>query len=238
MITLYTFGTAFGLPDPSPFVTKTEVLLKMAGLPYCTDTKGFNKAPKGKLPYISDGEDIVANSTFIRIHLERRYNIDFDKWLSSKERGFAWAVEKLCEDHLYWLLVHARWVDDANFKRGPARFFDAAPLPFRPYVKWLIRRQMKQALHAQGAGRYSESERTILADRVFSSLSSILGDKPYIMGHQPCGADASVFAFVLGALCPVSDSGMRTSAKSYSNLKDYCARLHQQYYPEEVQAQS
>jgi hypothetical protein len=28
MITLYAFGPAFGLPDPSPFVTKAEVLLK------------------------------------------------------------------------------------------------------------------------------------------------------------------------------------------------------------------
>ena len=34
MITLYTFGPAFGLPDPSPFVTKAEMLLKLAGLPY------------------------------------------------------------------------------------------------------------------------------------------------------------------------------------------------------------
>ena len=34
MITLYGFGAGFGLPEISPFVTKTEVQLKMAGLPY------------------------------------------------------------------------------------------------------------------------------------------------------------------------------------------------------------
>ena len=36
MITLYTFGPAFGLPDASPFVIKAELLLKLAGLPYQT----------------------------------------------------------------------------------------------------------------------------------------------------------------------------------------------------------
>jgi glutathione S-transferase len=235
MITLYAFGPAFGLPDPSPFVMKTEVLLKMAGLPYRTDTKGFSKAPKGKLPYLRDGEEIIADSTFIRFHLEKRYNIDFDKGLSPRERGLAWAVEKMCEDHLYWLLMYARWADDANFKRGPATFFDVAPAPIRPFVKRLIRRRVRQTLHGQGADRYTEGERTILAERIFASLSAILGDQPYIMGDQPCGADASVFAFVLGALCPVFDTGMRTSAEMYANLKDYCARLTRQYYPDHIE---
>lgn len=50
MIALYTFGPGFGLPDPSPFVMKAEVLLKMAKLPYRTDTTGFAKAPKGQAP--------------------------------------------------------------------------------------------------------------------------------------------------------------------------------------------
>jgi len=66
MITLYAFGPAFGLPDVSPFVTKVEMLLKMAGLDYRTDTKGFSKAPKGKLPYIADDGEMIADSTFIR----------------------------------------------------------------------------------------------------------------------------------------------------------------------------
>jgi hypothetical protein len=36
---LYAFGQAFGLPDVSPFVTKVETLLKMAGLDYTINTK-------------------------------------------------------------------------------------------------------------------------------------------------------------------------------------------------------
>ena len=61
MTTLYTFGPAFGLPDPSPFVVKAEMLLKIAALPYKVDTGGFRKAPKGKLPYMDDDGEIVAD---------------------------------------------------------------------------------------------------------------------------------------------------------------------------------
>ena len=82
MITLYSFGPAFGLPDPSPFVMKAEVLLKMSGLPYRTDTRGFRNAPKGKQPYIDDDGERVADSTFIRWYLEKKYTIDFDRDLT------------------------------------------------------------------------------------------------------------------------------------------------------------
>src|SRR5215467_6184299 len=102
MITLYTFGPAFGLPDPSPFVTKAEILLKMAGLPYRTDTTGFRNAPKGKLPFIDDDGERIADSTFIRLHIEKKYGFNFDGGLDQEHRAIAWAFEKLAEDNLYW----------------------------------------------------------------------------------------------------------------------------------------
>ena len=123
MITLYTFGPAWGLPDPSPFVTKAIVLLKMSGLPFETDTSGFRKAPRGKLPYIRDGGEVISDSTLIRLHLEQRHNIDFERGLTPEQRGVAWAAEKMCEDHLYWFMVQARWLDAGNFERGPLPLF-------------------------------------------------------------------------------------------------------------------
>src|SRR3954466_11185104 len=98
-ITLYTFGPFFGLPDASPFVMKGEMLLKLAKLEYRTDRRGFRGAPKGKLPYIDDDGTIVADSTLIRLHLEKKYGIDFDRGLSPNDRGIAWSIEKMFEDH-------------------------------------------------------------------------------------------------------------------------------------------
>ena len=126
-ITLYCFRPAADLPDASPFVTKAMLLLKMAGLDYVEDRNGFSKAPKGKQPYINDDGDIVANSTFIRFHIEQKYGKDFDAHLSDKQKAVGWCVEKMCEEHLYWIIVRMRWMDDANFERGAARFSRACP---------------------------------------------------------------------------------------------------------------
>ena len=67
-------------------------------------------------------------------------------------------------------------------------------------------------------------------DRAFASLSAILGDKPYLM-VEPCGADATVFSFLAGAICPLFETPLREKAKAYPNLLDYCSRLGQQYFP-------
>lgn len=233
MITLYTFGPAFGLPDMSPFVVKAMVLLKMAGQPYEVNAKGFTKAPKGKLPFIDDAGTLVADSTCIRWHLERQYQVDFDAGLSSEQRGVAWAVEKLLEDNLYWIALHSRWVDEGNFRKGPWHFFQQVmPWPLRAIVPGLVRSKMRKSLQAQGMGRHSDAEREAIAVRGIQAVMAILGDKPYLMGDQPCSADAMVFASLWGALCPHFDGVMRSQAQQYPQAIAYVERMRQRYFPE------
>ncbi len=110
MITLYVAGPLFpGLPDPSPFVSKAEILLKMSGLSYQTCRANFSKAPKGKIPYIADAGQTLGDTTFIRWHLEQTHGIDFDPGLTDAEKAVAWAFEKMREEHLYWAMVQPRW---------------------------------------------------------------------------------------------------------------------------------
>src|SRR5580704_7211490 len=71
MVTLFGFGPAFGLPDPSPFVMKTDIQLKMAGVPYRFERAAPPAAPKGKIPFIEDGDARIGDSTFIRAHIEK-----------------------------------------------------------------------------------------------------------------------------------------------------------------------
>jgi len=232
MITLYAFGPAFGLPDPSPFVTKAEVLLKMAGLAYRIDNTGFRKAPKGKLPYIDDDGERVADSTFIRWHVENKYDIDFDKGLSAEQRAISWAFEKMAEDNLYWALVDARWFDEANFAKGPMEFFRRIPVPVRPLMIAFIRRKLKRTLYGQGMGRHNHAEIVALGTRSIASIAEFLGTKPFFMGSEPAGVDATIFAFVAGTLCPHFDTPLRTAAECHDNLRRYIGRMTARYYPD------
>jgi glutathione S-transferase len=235
MITLYSFGPGFGLPDPSPFVTKAEVLLKMAELSYRVDTSGFRKAPKGKLPYIEDDGEIVADSTFIRWHLEKKYSVDFDRGLSPEQCAVAWAFEKMLEDHLYWAMIHVRWVDEGNFAKGPATFFQKIPALIRPFILGRIRRRIRQILRGQGFGRHSPDEIAALGTRSVEATANFLGSRPFMMGTEPTGLDATAFAFVAGVLCPVFDTPVRDAAERHQNLKRYVGRMTARFYPDQVE---
>ncbi|MGH6735450.1 MAG: glutathione S-transferase family protein [Methyloceanibacter sp.] len=233
MITLYSFGPAFGLPDPSPFVTKAETLLKMAGLDYTVDTATlFKKAPKGKLPYIEDDCEIIGDSTFIRWHIEKKYGFDFDRGLNPEQRAIAWAFEKMLEEHLYWTVVHARWMDDANFDKGPRAFFQGVPAPMRPFVLGMIRRKIRRALHGQGTGRHARDEIVALGTRSIDSAANFLADKPFMMGAEPTGLDATAFAFCAGLLCPFFETPLRGAAERHGNLRRYVGRVGARFYPD------
>lgn len=234
MIILHGFGPALGLPDVSPFVTKVELLLKFARLPYEAVVGNPLRAPKRKLPIIADGERVIADSTFIRWYLEETYGVDFDAGLSQAERATAWAFERLLEDHIYWALVHARWLDVANYEAGPKAFFARFPWPLRPLLERFVLRAVRKRLYQQGMGRHTPDEIARLAAASLDALASFLADKPYLMGARPCGVDATLFAFLVGAQSPAFSGKLTEAANRHPNLVAYVQRIRAEYYPAEA----
>jgi len=232
MITLYGFGPGFGLPEISPFVTKTEVQLKMAGLAYRKQRAMPPASPTGQLPYIDDDGQRVADSTFIRAHIERKYGFDFDLGLDRPARAQAWAFERMIESHVYWALVGARWVDPENFAKGPAHFFDGAPEDRREKLREDAQFRVAENYLLSGLGRHAPDDDVELALRSLLALSVQLGDKPYLMGDKPCGTDATAFGALAGILTPFFESPLRQRAEQFANLTAYVDRMMLQYYPE------
>ncbi len=228
MIILYGFGEGFGLPEISSYVTKTEVQLKMACLPYEKRRGEREASPKGQLPYIDVDGTRVADSTFIRAYLERAEGLDFDEGLKPEQRAQAWAVERMMENQFGWILIRERWLDSGNFDRGPSHFFDGAP----EEVRQAALAHMRQNMQAVGVGRHTDREVVALAARSLAAVSAILADKPFLFGDRPCGADATVFALLAGVLTPFFDGPVRRRAEGYGNLVAYVDRLMARFYPD------
>jgi glutathione S-transferase len=232
MITLYGCGPGFGLPETSPYVTKTEVQLRLAGLAYRRERAGPDRSPKGQLPFIDDAGELVADSHFIRLHLERKYGLDLDCGLSAAERAQAWALERMLENHLGWILAADRWLDDANFARGPAIYFADILEPMRAEVCREVRQEVADRFQAVGLARHTPEEIFGLAVRSLQALSATLGARPYLLGEQPCGTDATAFAFTAGLLTPWFDGPLRQAALRLPNLVAYVERMMVRFYPD------
>jgi len=232
VITLYGFGPGFGLPEISPFVTKTEVQLKMAGLAYRKQRAMPPGSPKGQLPYIDDEAECIADSTFIRAHIEGKYGFDFDAPLNLQQRAQAWAFERMIEHHLYWALIGARWVDPENFAKGPAHFFDDAPEHRREKLREDAQFRVAENYLLSGLGRHAPDDDVELAVRSLYAISLQIGDEPYLMGNKPCSTDAIAFGALAGILTPFFESKLRSRAEQFDNIVSYVDRMMQNYYPE------
>jgi glutathione S-transferase len=201
----------------------------MAGLEYETDLNGLSKAPRGKLPYIKDDNKIIADSTLIRLHIEDKYGYDFDAGLDMRQRGLAWAVEKMLENNLYWVVLSERWMHKGNFDFGPRIFFKAVPAPLRPFIIRFVKKKIRRDLAGQGSGLHSRIERHRLAITIIDHTAAILGSNNYIMGDNPCGADAFVFAILTGASVMGFDTPLINAVQAHANLVNYLARMQTRY---------
>lgn len=81
-------------------------------------------------------------------------------------------------------------------------------------------------------GTHSRAEIVVLGTRAIDAMADFLGAKPYFMGAEPTGVDATMFAFAAGILCPVFDTPLRTAAERHDNLKRHVGRMTARYYPD------
>ncbi|RDS84932.1 glutathione S-transferase family protein [Dyella monticola] len=230
-ITLFVSRPGFGMPDTSPFVIKTEVQLKIAGLPYARESAIPPQAPKGKLPYLKDGDEVICDSTFIRSHIERRYGVDLDEGLDAHQRAQAWAIERMLEDHLYFAMVWFRWIVPENFAKGPARFADSAPQAERESLRVQMQARKDMDLRGHGIGRHSAAEIAALGVRSIDAIANLLGDKPYLMGERISAVDAMALGVLASILTPFFDTPLRDAVVARSHLIAYVDTLMRQYYP-------
>lgn len=231
MITLFQYQPAFGLPNASPFCMKVEVFLKMANLDY--KTKVINdpsKAPNGKLPYISDENETVADSAFILQYLINKHKVDLNQNTSDRDLATAEATVRMLEEHYYWSLVYSRWIDERYWPATKKSFFGGLPLPLQFIIPYVAKGKVKTQIFQQGTSRHNVDKIYQLGIDDINTTSSILADNDFIAGSEPCVHDASIYAFLANALYPKSNTPLKEHIKHKPNLVAYCDRMKTRYF--------
>lgn len=233
MITLYQFPPAFGLPNASPFCLKLELYLCMTGLPYRNRyTVDLHRAPKGKLPWIDDDGTVVADSGLIIEYLKNKYGDTLDRDLTPVQSANALAITRLIEEHLYWAVLHDRWISAAGWELTRPAFFGAMPWPLRLIVPVVARRSMRAELHGHGMGRHAPEQIHALGIADVDALAALLGEQDYFLGSHARSIDAVAAAFLANILMVPLETPVKHAAAAHPNLVAYCRRMAQQYFPD------
>jgi len=233
MITLYQFAPVWGIPNLSHFCVKVETYLRMTGLEYDIIETLPLKAPQGKLPYIEDKDNKIADSRLILQYLQQQYGHSLDESLTELEQATAKSWQRLIEEHLYWLSMYTRWLySDANWQHNKQAIFHVLPVFVRDGVALIYRYLIKKQIYGQGTGRLSKEAIFSLAREDVIALAVFLGDKEYFMGKTPTSIDATVYGFLVNIIgCPI-ESPLKAAALEQRQLVAYCQRMQNQYFPE------
>jgi len=237
-IKLFQFPRMFAIPNLSPFCCKLETWLRITRIPYeVVDTPDPRKGPKGKLPFIEDGGQKIADSSRIIDHLARTRGADPDAHLDHGQRSIALLVQRTLEEHYAFVLAYTHLLRDEGFRHTKSRF-DSVPAIVRPLVSGMVQRQIRNLLWTQGILRHSDEEIVEAALRDWHAVLAVMADGPFFFGGKVSGIDAIVFATLATTVLTPIESPIRNFLRSQPRCLAYAERMRKQFFPELVPTSS
>jgi glutathione S-transferase len=231
-IRLFQFPRMFAIPNLSPFCCKMETWLRIAGIPYdVVVTPNPRKGPRGKLPFIEDGGERIADTALIIEHLVKTRGVDPDARLEARERATALLVQRTLEEHYAFVLAytHLYWEEGARHTSGR---FDRVPALVRPLVARAVRGEVRKILHYQGLLRHEHAHIVKAAIRDWEAVLGVMSGGPYFFGPEPTSIDAVVFGTLASTVLTPIESPIRDFLRSKPGVVEYAERVRARYFPE------
>ena len=238
MITIYGYVPAWGLPDISPFVTKTVNYLTMAGLPFEYKSQDLGRlgtdSPTAKLPYIIDDGLQVNDSTRIIQYLQDTYGDKLDTHLSATDKAIGLAFQRMVEEYTYWSgVIEPRWPTVEKFKIYVPYIVGGPQLEELPQEVQDALLAFRDKIHdehlKQGMGLREHDDVVRCLQEDLDAISTFLGDKPFFLGEEPTSYDATIYSTFRHVADVPWDWAGRDYARSKTNLVAYADRMRARF---------
>ena len=224
MLQLHQFELLNG-KNVSPFCLKVETYCQLAGIAYRPVPSMPQKAPRGKLPYITDQGKVVADSGLIVEYLKKTYGDSLDSALSELQRAQGHLLRRVCEESLFFVLGYTRWLDDDFWPILKAAAFGKLPPVLRDIIPALVRRHIRKTLYAQGYGRHTKEEIYALGAADLTAIAASLSQTRFAVCDEPTSFDATVYAFLSNILGGPANSPLTKEAVKHAVLAEYVQRV-------------
>jgi len=227
MIELYKFGPGFGLRETGPFALKTLVYMRLAGIEFSEHVEPDpRKAPKNKIPYIRDGDEVIGDSTFIIKHLKSKFGDPLAEGLSETQLATAHAVKVMLEERTYWAgMIYPRWVKTDHHERIANEFFGSIPGFIRMTIFRQIAKGVTKAAKGHGIAYHTDVEIYELGLEDVKTVETLLGKNKFMLGSKPAEIDATVFAFLHGMQAEIFPTPIQAYIAYSKTLSAYLSRM-------------
>jgi len=183
------------------------------------------KAPKGKLPYIDIDGEVTADSELILQKLDQKFNGAVYGELSPKEIAVGRAFTRLCEEHLYWMIVASRWLEVDWFPNIVSGFFSEVPAILRSLIAKSAQSKFIKTYNLQGLGRHTKSEQQQFGRHDLAAISDQIEAERYITGGRLTVFDFNVASILAGLMDNEPATWISILAQDYPVLREYVDRV-------------
>ncbi|OOF41681.1 hypothetical protein BKK47_00480 [Rodentibacter mrazii] len=233
MLKLFTLPGAGTIRSSSPFAWKIEALLRLAKVEFEKEyVADFSQMPKGKVPVLQDGEELIADSHFISEHLQEKYGVNLDHTLSAEQKAIGHAFSRMAEEHLYWSGVYNRFIDPIGKPFIMQAMFDGMPSEQAEEIFAALQRKVMSQMQGHGIGLHNLEEVYRLASADLDAISDYFGEKNYLFGDEISSADIAIVPVVAGLIQTPIDTQIAQYARSKANLVAYVERFDKAVFGE------
>lgn len=192
----FLFQSAYGIIDINPYAMKVALILKINNIPHQLIYQPYqNQSPTGLLPYIIDGDVILADSSAIVDYLRQQYGLESDRVMDENDTKPWRQLEKLCENDLYPIIVHSRMLDPSGLEVMTSNKAITDTLHSKKSIE-SAQNKMQQLINASSISKLSQEQRYSRGIDILCEIENTINKGTLWLDQRPSTCDATVYAFL------------------------------------------